>query len=488
MGNARSWLLVASLLALACSKAKHDEQPSGPSSKASAVTKETDTVTAKKPRAGKKKKKASDEGKKALPKPSHHDPDAPSAGCGEVVVDGSAVQLECDEDVKVGDNDGIDVVSREAIDANPKSAGGMPLPKLVDHREDGTEGPLRSQGHAGACTCFALAAAIDHALIRREDKPYQVSSLHLWARYHHRAGTGPIHANFDRPITSEASWPYDQALACEWESKKDCTGCQVAGKHHDCKQPVDPKLLEAADGKPYARILHVTRINQPTATQLQQILARGQDVLFGMKINRAAFSEAKGGQHVIGDFDPDKAAGGHVMVLSGYRVQDGEIYFLMHNSWGEKFGDHGFAWLHESTLKKLKVAHVVEAVPSDSAIVGANPPMMPGASCSGGHVPDSATEKCAPVCPDGSPRYDDHCAETDCDAGEVNLHGTCVASAPTHKGTVTATKVDFDCRPSGCVYTLPKGQASCEHDRCMFACPAPRFLLAHEKNGVFCTE
>jgi hypothetical protein len=218
MANKWLGLALVSVVALGCNKAKKEEPgPAGPPAKTDTVVTHDDKEPAKTPKAGKKKKKSSDEGKKSLPKPQHHDPDpasASGAGCGEVIVDGHPMQLECEEDTKLAENDGVDVVPREALDGDPKKAGGMLLPKLVDHREDGTEGPLRHQGRAGACSCFALASGIDHALIRREDKPFQVSSLHLWARYHHRAGATSIGSNFGVPIASEANWPYDQALAC----------------------------------------------------------------------------------------------------------------------------------------------------------------------------------------------------------------------------------------------------------------------------------
>ena len=129
------------------------------------------------------------------------------------------------------------------------------------------------------------------------------------------------------------------------------------------------------------------------------------------------------------------------MLLAGYREQSDATYFLMHNSWGDKFGDHGYAWFHETTLGKLKAARIVDAVPASASIVGANAPMKPVAVCPKGDVPDGATEACAPACPDGAPRFDDHCAESDCDEGEINVHGVCVAAAPTHKGSVAATNV-----------------------------------------------
>ncbi|MBV9946656.1 MAG: hypothetical protein JOZ69_07400 [Myxococcales bacterium] len=73
------------------------------------------------------------------------------------------------------------------------------LPGAVDHRTDGTEGPVGDQGQVGACTAFSLASAMDNA-IRRQNKPDVISPLHLWSHYGipvmQNAGDG----NIDKPV------------------------------------------------------------------------------------------------------------------------------------------------------------------------------------------------------------------------------------------------------------------------------------------------
>ena len=52
-------------------------------------------------------------------------------------------------------------------DTAPKlSVLGGPLPAAVDHRADGTEGPIKSQGLVGACTAFSLSSTMDNAVRR----------------------------------------------------------------------------------------------------------------------------------------------------------------------------------------------------------------------------------------------------------------------------------------------------------------------------------
>ena len=56
------------------------------------------------------------------------------------------------------------------------------LPDGVDHRNDGTEGPIKDQGQVGSCTSFSLSSAMDNA-IRRQNKSDTISSLHIWSHY-----------------------------------------------------------------------------------------------------------------------------------------------------------------------------------------------------------------------------------------------------------------------------------------------------------------
>ena len=56
------------------------------------------------------------------------------------------------------------------------------LPKIVDHRFEGTEGPVRKQG-GPQCTAFAFTSALDHAYARWTGKPAEFSVMQVWARY-----------------------------------------------------------------------------------------------------------------------------------------------------------------------------------------------------------------------------------------------------------------------------------------------------------------
>ena len=209
-----------------------------------------------------------------------------------------------------------------------------------------------------------------------------------------------------------------------------------------------------------------------------------------MKINRAAFKAASEGDHVVADFDPESAQGGHSMVVAGYRTQPDGTYFLLHNSWGKRWGDGGYGWIHERQLGAVKMVRVVEAVRQGEPLVpGLTESSSPAPACPGAQVPDAATQACVAPCEDGAPPLAGECADEECDPGEVSLGGRCVAAAPTRQGTVNPSGVRFECKPGGCVYRLPAKSPGCEGaGGCAFSCAAPAFLLARSGAGVFCTE
>jgi hypothetical protein len=436
----------------------------------SASTSSTGARTHKKPPTAKKKKTTKK--RKALAHPDPFGPEAPPKDdCGTVLVDGVLMQLDClDDGPSAEHREGVDVVQRGALDPDPALVGGLALPETVDHREEGTEGPVRNQGKVGSCTANSLGTAIDHALMRREGRPYEVSALHLWSRYHTPSTPRAVDSNVGHTIAAEDELHYNQKLACAWLSSPKCKACTIDGEAQPCKQPIDTGVVEAADHKPYARLLQVARIDSPSPLVLKQTLARGQDL-------------------IVGDYDPAQCTGGHAIVISGYHTQPDGTYFLLHNSWGEKWGDGGYAWIHEKTLRNMKYARVVDATPPGELPPGAREAVPAPAACPPDELPDTATGACASPCPDHGPRFNDACGATEeCSPGEINLAGRCVVAAPHRSGTALDTGVGFVCTAGGCVYSIPKGQAGCQHDLCQFSCAAPAYLLSRSGAGLFCTE
>jgi len=359
------------------------------------------------------------------------------------------------------------------------------LPAVVDHRQDGTEGPVRNQSTVPACTAFAEAAALDHALARWQEKPVHISVMSIWSRYHQAVEQDAIDANVGQPLCAEDDWPFSVKEASSWLP---CD--QVSNpRKYGCGQPV-VKTKRAADHV----VAHMTRVvflKQPDIASLMTILAAGQDIIVTMSVPDAFAPRGRPGARYIPHYTTVQHDDvGHAMVLAGYAHFAHGTYFLLHNSWGPRWGDGGYAWIHEATIAKWTREYLV---------VDAEPTYVDGkkqtwrargeTTCEGALVPDSVRGACAPECPDGSPRHDGVCAasKNPCPAGYVNLTGVCVVAAPATHGTDDKTGIAWRCGPGGCSYELPKGvDPGCTGNACKVSCPAPDYRVAREGDHVTC--
>lgn len=430
----------------------------------------------------------------------------PRPGCGYVEVGGKRIPMDCSSP---GYSEIISAARAVLPDTvfrlSPAHAGAAELPAIVDHREDGTEGPVRHQGDVGACSGFSFATAIDHALSRRSGKVWAVSAMHVWARYHEPSMSLPADNNRNRPLTSEEAWPYthdNETIACSWAAKKRCKpycgatdSCTCQMNADSCGREVDSAQLARADAYPIARFTGVTRIAHDKAT-LMRALAQGQDIWMAMNFTYAAFDaqrilpEHDGLRGVLGDFDPADSTSTHAMVISGYRVRPSGTYFLLHNSWGETWADRGYAWVHETTLQNnLRAAYLVEAELWNPAWGKVPPRQEQPSQCGDGLLPDSITGQCTPPCADGSARHNATCADpNDCPTGYVNLYGECVVAAPKTRGADPATGIQYACAAAGCGFVVPSGVYGCARPWCSVSCPSPRFRLSSGAYGMTCVE
>ncbi len=370
------------------------------------------------------------------------------------------------------------------------------LPAVVDHRLDGTEGPVRNQSIVPACTAFAEAAALDHALARWSQKPPHVSVMELWSRYHTAAEQNAIDANVGKPFCAETEWPFAVAEASSWLP---CDEVQNP-KKYGCGQPIAAARTQKADAHVVGHVTHVTFLKQPDASSLRTILAAGQDVIVTMSIPDSFAPKGRPGARYIPHYTAVQHDDvGHAMLLAGYAAFAHGTYFLLHNSWGTGWGDGGYAWIHEATVAKWTREYLVMDAEPDLLPARGGPGATDAkkqpvrargeTTCAGDTEPDSLRGNCAPRCPDGSPRHDGVCpaAKNPCAAGYVNLTGVCVIAAPSTSGTDPDSGIAWRCGPGGCSYDLPRGlDPSCTGNTCKVSCPAPDYRVAHETDHVTC--
>ncbi len=363
------------------------------------------------------------------------------------------------------------------------------LPQVVDHRHEGTEGVVRNQATTPACTAFAQAAALDHALARWSGRSPSVNVMQIWSRYHSPVETSALTSNVAHPIGEEKDWPFNANEAKAW------VPCEfiARGSHGaPCGKKVDTNRAKELDAKPIGEFTEVEYLGKPDVTVLEAKIAAGQDIIVAIEVPQSLVARGKPGSRYIPNYTRTGGSqSGHAFVLSGYANYPHGAYFLVHNSWGPTWGDAGYAWMHMATLSKW----AKQLVAIDAEPIERDPQKRPKRvrgvfACAPGLVPDSIGGKCSAACPDHSPRHDDVCAAgNECPKDFVNLTGECVLAAPSTTGKDPSTGIAWTCGPGGCSYTLPKEiDPACTGNICQTSCPAPDFHVAKLGSTLVCVE
>lgn len=284
------------------------------------------------------------------------------------------------------------------------------LPDMVDHRLNGTEGPVKDQGAVGACTAFALSSTFDNAL-RRAQKNITSSPHHFWSRYAIPTMEDAASSNMNRTVTTHESLPYSGREACML--MKDSTDeCGLAYNVRPNTASSDPALMakiQRADASGGHRVIafEELQVGPPNIEEILAVLASGADVWTAFHIDSTAFTNRRMQNFVVPDWlIPD---GGHAMTMSGYRKVNGQYQFLLHNSWGVSWGDQGYAWVSQAMVQRF--LHLAYKIKTDVDPGGATPSLpKTDEDCRADQVIDAVTKTCAPVCANGSRPSNGQCA------------------------------------------------------------------------------
>lgn len=282
---------------------------------------------------------------------------------------------------------------------------GLPgvVPPAVDHRTDGTEGPIKDQGAVGVCTAMSLSSAMDNQ-IRRMGRQDVVSALHLWSKYGIPTMGDAGDKNVDQVLSLEPSWQYDPAKACKL-SRDPMEPCAAAYHVVPGSASMDPVIIaekSRADSAGRYKLTGIEQLQSKPANidELSAVLAGGDDVWASFWVNDEAWKSRSLRDAVIPDYVTDSNVG-HAVVLAGYRTMpDGTKQFLVHNSWSDRWGDRGYGWISQAMVTKyLRAAYKVKVGDANAP----STPNQPSSSgCPAGQVKDAVSGQCAAPCSSGS--------------------------------------------------------------------------------------
>ncbi len=322
----------------------------------------------------------------------------------------------------------------------PPTVGDAPLPATVDHRVDGTEGPVKDQDVVGSCTGFSLSTTVDNA-IRRLNKADVISPMHIWSHYGYPNMGNAGDSNYLKPLAVAGDWPYDPKLACRMYSGPNQFSCgeefsPSVQQNSASNDPAVQQKIKDADAKGKYKITNITRIfdgsGTPDTDALAGVLASGKDIWVAFTIDSKSWGLAATAAGEIPDY-PEGPGGGHAVVLSGYRTKNGTRQFLVHNSWTERWGgpEKGYAWLSDKMVKQsLHDAYTIAL--SDLSVTPPPPPPdpTPAGTCPTGFSKTADDPACLKNC------------KTDADCSQDM---TCAASGAVSVCTQNSPLTDDDC-------------------------------------------
>lgn len=411
--------------------------------------------------------------------------------CDWIKVGSTWISVECGSDLRNqpvnelgmtnGDMNAPDRDSGVIEDAGvlPADSGqsGMPspepmgLPAAVNHRA--RFGPAENQANVGACTAFATVAGLESALAARGLR-VDLSEQHLWLRYCQPSQEQALQAArrgiATKMVADMMMYSYDGDMAMGRAAM-----CQTRGTP-------DMAAVMALDGTAQFTVTSVDEIEpengaeRASTAQLQRQLANGNDIVIATALNAAEWSSPPNNT-----IPESNVAGtsGHAVLLVGYETRNGQLYFLMRNSWGAAWADAGYAWVSAAFLQQhlYRPAFTIQAA-CESCL--RNIP-----NCPAGQAASAVDGTCRMLCPNGSladamgmcppPAM--------CDPGFVNdATGACVAAC--QMGPVNlAGGINGDCSAAGCRYTIPMGTYGCmTAGGCTLHCGAPACSLGTSRN------
>ena len=221
---------------------------------------------------------------------------------------------------------------RDHLFAAPPALLGK-LPAKVDLSVDFP--PVYDQGQLGSCTANGIGAALQFDALKQKLSFTGIPSR-LFIYYNERVMEGTVGTDAGAQIRdgiksvnlagacAETEWPYDIAKFT--------------------KKPAAPCYKDALK----FRAVSYSRVAQ-TLPQMRGCLASGYPFVFGFSVYESFESAEVAQTGVVPLPSPgEQSIGGHCVAAVGY--DDSTSHFLIRNSWGPDWGQHGYCTMPYSYL------------------------------------------------------------------------------------------------------------------------------------------
>lgn len=205
------------------------------------------------------------------------------------------------------------------------------LPSSVDMRQMCP--PVYDQGQLGSCTANGLGAAFEFARLKQKKKDLMPSRLFIY--YNERVLINTINADSGAFIRDGIKTLNKNGTCAEKEWTYDDTS--LPGSKFTNKPP-SKCYTDALKNQ----IVSYMRLNNGSMQQLKSCIAEGYPFVYGFTVYESFRNIGKNGKMPM-PASNETVLGGHCVMAVGY--DDAKQMFIIRNSWGDKWGDHGYFYM-----------------------------------------------------------------------------------------------------------------------------------------------
>jgi C1A family cysteine protease len=205
-----------------------------------------------------------------------------------------------------------------------KSGNDDTLPEMIDWRDHDAVTPVKDQGQCGSCWSFSTTGAVEGAWSIKNNELISLSEQELVdcsSKYGNHGCHGGLmddafHFIMDNGICSEESYPYTA------EPREACGPCEEVVSISSCADVAANNQMD---------LLNAVAMN-PVSVAIEADTRVFQFYTSGV---------------ITGD-----ACGNtldHGVLIVGYGIENGVMYWLVKNSWSDSWGDEGYVKVERST-------------------------------------------------------------------------------------------------------------------------------------------